>query len=176
MNSELEIKGLEIHPDLITVTEESELVANLEKEVWSREISRKTLHFGYEYVYKTKTISTAKPIPEYIRTIVEKIQPHFSEEINQVIVNAYNSGQGIAPHIDHTKYFGKEICSLSLNCATDIIFEMNGKKKSIDAKRRYLLIMKNEARYKWKHSLKMPKTESKTRYSITCRHVQKPFQ
>lgn len=176
MEYEKNIKGLEIYPELITPTEESEIVSSLEKEEWSREISRETLHFGYQYFYKTRTISPAKPVPEYLQKIVDKIQPFFSEEINQVIVNAYKAGQGIAPHTDHTVYFGKEICSLSLNCTTDIIFEKNKEVINISAKRRHLLIMKDGARYEWKHSLKMPKNEQEIRYSITCRHVKKKFQ
>jgi len=99
---------------------------------------------------------------------------------NQVIINEYLAGQGIAPHIDHPVQFGNTIATLLLGSAYVMDLQSPSQKISILLPRRSLLVLENEARYKWKHGIakrmKDPSTNSSmtrkrgTRISITYRN------
>ena len=103
----------------------------------------------------------------------------FSQLSDQVIINEYNPGQGISPHIDCIPCFGGVICSLSLLSPCIMDFKKGKDKHQILLKPRSLLIMKDEARYEWKHSIASRKSDNingtktprKRRVSMTFRTV-----
>ena len=84
-------------------------------------------------------------------------------------------GQGIAPHIDCIPCFSDTICSLSLGSSCVMELTNNEVKRSIMLKPRSLLILKNDARYKWKHGIAPRKSDNKIarnrRISLTFRKV-----
>ncbi|MBW7841616.1 MAG: alpha-ketoglutarate-dependent dioxygenase AlkB [Ignavibacterium sp.] len=100
-----------------------------------------------------------------------------SEEVpDQVIINEYQLGQGISPHIDCESCFGPRIFSLSLGSTAIMEFIREGKpKKEILLTRRSLVMMYGDARSIWKHSiparLKDKGMERETRISLTFRSV-----
>ena len=60
---------------------------------------------------------------------------------DQMIVNEYEPGQGINPHIDNTTLFRDTIVSVSLGSPTVMVFEKDKKKTEFILKRRVALIM-----------------------------------
>ena len=170
------IEGLNIREDFIDEDEENNLIQLINLNNWNNQISRQTQHYGYRYDYKTKRLYDDVPqIPEWIHSLINKIDFPLCD---QVIINKYEEGQGISPHIDHKKLFDDDIYVLSLG--EDVEYKMTGfenKKritKTIPVKRRSLIHMCGEARYLWTHSLKMKKN-SKTRYSFTLRELRYDF-
>lgn len=155
----LDVNGLSLTKEFITLEEETSLINALDKETWNTSLSRRTQHYGYEYDYKNKDAAKpAPPIPEYCTYLVDRLveQGILKERPDQMIVNEYRPGQGIAPHVDHVKAFADGIVSISLgsdvmmdfiNCATPSL-----KKEGI-LPRRSALAMHGIARYKWRHGI-----------------------
>ena len=116
------------------------------------------------------------PTPTF-DSIWEVLNPPFFPE--QVIVNEYLPGQGIAPHVDSKDCFAETILSLSLGSQTTMIFEnlQSKVKKSFILQPRSLLIMEDEAREFWAHSIPATVFDGKIkrtrRVSLTFREILK---
>lgn len=162
--------------NFVSEEEEKLLLQEIEKEKWNESLSRRTQHYGYEYDYTTKNVKPKKigDLPIWSRNLVMKLSSLFDNEPNQLIVNEYNPGQGIAPHID-SKIFGPVIASISLGSGIEIEFkEMKTKdKKKIYLERRSCIILQKDSRYKWFHEIKKRKIDNKIprkkRISLTFR-------
>ena len=91
----------------------------------------------------------------------------------QVIVNEYMPGQGISQHIDDVKQFGDWIISISLGSAVNINFTKGDIVERVYVEGGSLYEMKDDARYKWKHSIPARKSDNNidrtTRISLTFR-------
>lgn len=63
-----------------------------------------------------KVLEEYGPLPEFIEFFVKRIMDHqwMPNKPNHLLVNEYNAGQGIMPHIDAPALFGPNILSLSL--------------------------------------------------------------
>ena len=78
---------------------------------------------------------------------------------DQVIINEYEPGQGIAAHIDCVPCFGNHIASLSLGGAVDMRFDRRGEAHNLRLMPESLLGLSGEARLKWRHSIAARKTD-----------------
>ena len=104
-------------------------------------------------------------------------------EPEQLIINEYEPGQGIAPHTDRVDVFDDQIISVSLG--SDIVMDFINSKtletKSILLKRRSLLLMSEDARYEWKHTIPARKSDKigpikvdrGKRVSLTFRRIKR---
>jgi len=102
--------------------------------------------------------------------------------IDQVTVNEYTPGVGIAPHIDtHSAFGGGAILSLSLAGATVMELRRRGDHRPLLLPRRSLLVLGGEARYAWSHYIAARKTDviggvvvprPDRRVSLTLRQVR----
>src|SRR5438445_662516 len=79
----------------------------------------------------------------------------FAQVPDQVIVNEYEPGQGITPHIDCEPCFGDTVASLTLGsgCVMDFTEVKGPGKASVWLERRSLVVLRDEARYEWRHSI-----------------------
>jgi alkylated DNA repair dioxygenase AlkB len=182
------LKGLYYIPNFIT-PEESELFQAdlLSNPNWvgvsSNPTSRKVIQYGYTYPYTGGTLQPTTPIPELYQSLIPRFNAFIKENIDdqdvpfdQLIINQYLSGQGIAAHIDHTIKFGAIIACVSLGSGIEITFTRTG----YDAVKIYvepnsLYIMSDEARYLWKHAIAQRKSDNNcsrgTRISLTFREA-----
>lgn len=71
---------------------------------------------------------------------------------NQCIVNEYYIDQGISPHVD-ANMFGPTIMGLSIGDHANMIFTNGDKKFIAFLPRRSLVVLQDEARTLWKHSI-----------------------
>jgi alkylated DNA repair dioxygenase AlkB len=179
----LDVPGLSLTKEFITLDEEQELINRLDKESWNTSLSRRTQHYGYEYSYTDKDAKkTAPPIPEYCDYLIDRLleQNILKERPDQMIVNEYKPGQGIAPHVDNVKYFTDGIASVSLG--SDVMMDFinvstPSLKKEGVLNKRSVLSMHGIARYKWKHGIaqrtKDPVCGKRTRrISLTFRKMK----
>jgi len=187
IKKELSIKGLTLHKQFINQQESKELWELIQQQNWSKEISRDTIHYGMRYDYKEKILKQAPSIPEWLTTLVKRVEKEaqFKQSVDQIIINRYCEGQGIAPHVDHIQLFGDTIATLSLGRETIIFFKrLHHNTSSVLAESNSLIVLKDEARYKWTHSLKLDKNnkdkknnndkqKKKERISITFRTINK---
>lgn len=173
------MEGLLYIPNFISNDEANTILDCLNKEsnwksVGSSKHSRRVLHYGYSYSYTTTYITKTNPIPDLYQFILERIK---IKNLEQLIINEYLPGQGIAPHIDSSS-FGPEIACLTLNSGIQIDFiRPNYDKYSIYVEPNSLYIMSGESRTHWKHGIAPRKKDGNvirdTRYSLTFRSINK---
>jgi alkylated DNA repair dioxygenase AlkB len=179
------ISGLQYHPNFISVSEEGQLLASVRSEKWLDDLQRQVQHYGFKYDYKSRSIDESQrigPLPQWSQLIIDKMISLKIVETrpDQLIVNKYEPGQGIAMHVDCEPCFDDTIVSLSLG--SDIV--MNFKRAMADVakvplllERRSLTVLRGEARYQYQHGIDPRKKdkfhghqwERETRISLTFR-------
>lgn len=171
------IPGLTYIKNFITVEKEQELLAIIQASEFENTLSRRTQQYGYTYSYgaNAKVIKAEKEVPREFSEIISEIG-----NFNQVIVNEYTPGQGIGAHTDHIYLFGDTIVSVSLLSPIVMTFTNGSDTVNIFLEARSAVILKGDARYKWKHSIASRKSDTidgvsfqrSTRISITFRNVK----
>ena len=162
--------GLTYHPNLITENEEQELLENIYKQQWDTTLNRRTIHLGYRYEYsKNATLAEADPIPDWLKPLLERIEKLTNYHYDQIIINEYLPKQKISQHIDHTKYFGNTIVSVSLGVDCPMQFSTLTDDYEQMLERRSAVVLRGDARYRYKHALTNSTTS--TRVSLTFRKV-----
>jgi alkylated DNA repair dioxygenase AlkB len=154
------IKGLTYIPDFIDEEHAHDLLYIIDLKEWSNDLKRRTQHYGYKYDYTKKTVDTSMylgKLPWWTEPITTQLVESgiISSKPDQLIVNEYNPGQGIARHTDCVPCFGPVIVSLSLNSTCMMEFEQfsSTKKGTMMLAPRSLLVLTDEARYDWMHSI-----------------------
>tara|TARA_B100000925_G_C22007636_1_gene474440 strand:+ start:2110 stop:2673 length:564 start_codon:yes stop_codon:yes gene_type:complete len=183
-NVSTNIKGLKIIRNFITRNEEIELLNIMKNIEWNGTLLRKSRHFGYNYNYKTKTITK----DDYIGNLPEWSEKYISRMLkndlinkypNQITVNRYLPGEGIAAHIDVPDIFDNDLYSISLGSGCNIILESEYKKEEYYIEPRTFMLFRDQARYEYTHCIKRLKydiigdreVQRNTRYSVTFRNV-----
>jgi alkylated DNA repair dioxygenase AlkB len=161
--------GLIIMPDFISLADEHALLAEIDGPAgpaWSDELLRRVKHFGFRYNYKSRAISMSDKvddIPRWAREYADRLveNGHFESAPDQLIINEYEPGQGISPHIDRASCFGPVVASLSL--LSDVVMDFEspvGAQVSALLPSRSMLVLSGPARYAWKHGIAARKRDS----------------
>ena len=113
--------------------------------------------------------------------MVEFLENHqdFAIRADQMIINEYKPGQGIAHHIDCEPCFGDVIASFSLNstCVMSFIHVDNHQTIDLLLEPNSLLIMRDEARYDWKHGILARKSDTyKDKTYLRNRRISMTFR
>jgi len=154
------IIGLRYIPNFITDLQHDFIVKEIDEQPWSNELKRRVQHYGYKYDYTRKMINESMKVESlrnwmklYGRSFVNK--EIFQSAPDQVIVNEYQPGQGIAKHIDCQPCFGETIASLSLLSSCVIEFMSRDKKSKLELvlEPKSLLILEKQARHNWFHGI-----------------------
>jgi alkylated DNA repair dioxygenase AlkB len=179
--------GLAYSPNVVSPEEEEKLMKWLSGQPWETAVvgnasgtdstDRKVIHYGRKYNYVSKTLEDAPAIPKILADLASKLEI----STDQIIVNRYEPGQGIAEHIDSPVLFGETITGLSLGSATQMDFRKGTESFSLRLEPRSLLVITGEARYKWSHSIPRRlfdyvndlKVDRSLRMSITFRKIAK---
>jgi len=104
------------------------------------------------------------PIPAVFASMQDRLvsQAGFPRRPDQLIINEYSAGQGIAPHIDHTRYFDEPIASISMLSEYPMVLDpprgSDATPITLRLRRNSCLVLAGEARWQWKHSI--PKRKS----------------
>jgi alkylated DNA repair dioxygenase AlkB len=180
--------GLSYLPGYITSKLETRLLTLLDEATWLDDLKRRVQHYGYRYDYKSRRIDYSMylgPLPHWCEYYAQQLAAEgiFSSPPDQVIVNEYMPGQGIAPHIDCTPCFEDTIVSLSLGSACVMNFT-----QLADPTQRYdqllergsAVVLQNAARFEWQHGIKPLKSDTvngqrllrQRRVSLTFRKVK----
>lgn len=178
------IPGLTYLPDYLDPTDHDDLIRCIDASAWLNLLKRRVQHYGYLYNYKAKSVSAADylgALPTWAQTLADRlyIDGYMTQPADQMVVNEYLPGQGIAPHVDCVPCFGGDIISISLGSACVMDFTRGTEKHALLLEPRSLLVMRGEARYQWRHGIAPRKTdrigdmeiERGRRISITLRTV-----
>lgn len=161
-----DINGLTYVRNFISESEQNSLLKKIDSELWLTELKRRVQHYGYKYDYAKHQINNAMyiaPLPDWSLAVAKRLQQSYSPTLpDQVIVNEYEPGQGIANHIDCKTCFKDTIISLSLGspCVMEFINPKKDLKKSLLLEPRSLIILKGEARYEWAHGIAKRKSDN----------------
>ncbi|MES2788539.1 MAG: alpha-ketoglutarate-dependent dioxygenase AlkB [Planctomycetota bacterium] len=173
---ESEIVGLRYIPDFINREQHDELVRQIDSEPWLTDLKRRVQHYGYKYNYKSRSVDQSMrigPLPIWAANLGEmlRIQGHTSESPDQVIVNEYQPGQGIANHIDCVPCFADTIISLSLGsaCVMELTNKKTGKMVPLLLEPRSLVVLKEDARFIWTHGIPARKNDKLGERTISRR-------
>ena len=155
-----QISGLLLYADFVSPEVEAKILAALELRPWITDIERRVQHFGYRYNYKARRIDETMRVgdlPKWLTNLAARLVKlgYFEDAPDQVIVNEYYPGQGITAHVDCEPCFGDTVASLSLGSACFMGFSRRdrGDRASIWLEPRSLVVLKNDARYAWRHAI-----------------------
>jgi alkylated DNA repair dioxygenase AlkB len=159
MTFPLSVPGLEICADYVTRDEEARLLAAIDRLPWSAALRRRVQHYGRAYEYRRRSVSNApvEPLPPWAAELGERLlrEGRFSRLPEQVIVNEYVPGQGIAAHVDRVDAFGPVVASLSLGSAVtmDFVERPAGRRLAVRVAERSLMVLSGSARSEWAHGI-----------------------
>jgi alkylated DNA repair dioxygenase AlkB len=182
-----QINGLRYIPSYVTREEHDQLVATIQSMPWLTDIKRRVQHYGWKYDYKVRSIDYSMymgELPYWVAPLALRIfnDGYISTMPDQMIVNEYLPGQGIAPHIDCEPCFEDTVISISLLSPVVMDFAKikSTKRTSVLLEPRSLVVISGEARYSWTHGIAARKTDvfwnerfqRKLRISLTFRKVK----
>ncbi|MDX2050518.1 MAG: alpha-ketoglutarate-dependent dioxygenase AlkB [Rickettsiaceae bacterium] len=179
-NTEINIQGLSYIPSYISSAYEEKLLKEIDDNDWNLDLKRRTQHYGYKYDYAARSVDASYYLGEMPYWAYELCSKLYSDSIfidkpDQLIINEYMPGQGIASHIDCVPCFGDTICSLSLSSSCIMDLTHDKIKKFIILEPRSLLVLQGDARYSWKHGIAARKSDKglkrQRRVSLTFRKV-----
>ncbi|OAJ43836.1 hypothetical protein BDEG_27152 [Batrachochytrium dendrobatidis JEL423] len=204
----LAIPGLYLVPDFISVCNSLDLVCHLKSHWTSCPIStdpawkslqrRRVLHFGYSFDYSRNEIDRTvvgsdhaqlPHMPEWSVSILDQYTKLFPQYPfpNQLTINHYFPGGGIAPHSDRHSSFISPIVIISLG--SGLVMEFRRKSSLSDPTYTTvhvylppcsLMVLDGDARFAWEHAIR-PRTmdlidgnvvERSERWSLTFRNLR----
>ncbi|KAK1435960.1 hypothetical protein QVD17_01733 [Tagetes erecta] len=172
--SELNIPGIYLIHDFVSVQEEEQLLAAVDARPWHNLAKRRVQHYGYEFCYDIRNVNTQQQLgelPSFVACILDKIplfrKLHEAADVllDQLTVNEYPRGVGLSPHIDTHSAFEDSIYSLSLSgpCIMEFrasvddrdtnnsSYSSNFVRKAIYLPPRSMILLSGEGRYAWQH-------------------------
>ena len=180
------VPGLQFIEDFLTPEEQAHCVNRVDAAVaeWRSDLSRRVQHYGWRYDYKARAITPDMRIgalPDWLSQLAQKLYDEtglFDQVPEQVIVNEYEPGQGIAMHIDH-RGFGPTVCTISLLDDWEMDFSERRDKTHALLKRGSCVLLTGQSRSDWQHGIAPRKSEvldsgrrqRKRRLSLTFRTV-----
>ncbi|MCY4517039.1 MAG: alpha-ketoglutarate-dependent dioxygenase AlkB [Acidimicrobiaceae bacterium] len=188
--------GLEYLTEFLTAHEEAALLGWIDGSEWLSDLSRRVQHYGYKYDYSTRRLDESArigPLPPWLAELTHKIHAAAADQtvrlidaqrpFEQAIINEYEPGQGIAPHIDRD-CFGSVAATVSLGSAVDMDFSCGstGEEYVLRLEPRSLVLLHGDARWRWRHGIAKRRTDTcnghkvarQRRVSITFRTIAGP--
>ena len=161
------VPGLTYAEGFLTPAQQADCVQRIDaaEGEWRNDLSRRVQHYGWRYDYKARAITPDMhlgALPDWLSVLAQRLYAEtgiFEKPPEQVIVNEYLPGQGIATHIDHPG-FGPTVCMVSLLDDWEMDFSENWKDKSAALLPRGSCVLLNgPARSKWQHGIAPRKSE-----------------
>ena len=153
------IPGLAYVKDFLTRESEAELTKAIDAAEWDTTWERRRQLYGRSYGRKA---THAAPLPPWGRLLANRIvaEGHSGHEFDQMLVNEYLPGQGIALHCDYEP-FDRTVASISLlaRCVMDFRKVADGRHEHLLLEPRSLLLLSDDARYHWEHGIARRKND-----------------
>lgn len=189
------VQGLYLFPEFLDENQHEKLLGMLSE--WEKPDhriqpeKRRVKHYGYRFNYNTRRCDSeeCESLPLWLADTLTRINPIMQScclnkdwVANQVTVNEYTPGQGIAPHVDTHSAFFDGIASLSLGASVTMRFQSHlGKQHHVLVPAKSLLVMSGPARFAFTHGIPQRKNDliddevvarKGTRVSLTLRLIK----
>lgn len=168
-NTALEVSGLTYKPGYLSDAEQREMLQCVDGESWMTDLSRRVQHYGWRYDYREKTVSREMKLgalPVWLQGTAKRLHDEeiFDRTPDQVIVNEYEPGQGIALHADRN-CFGPVVVTISLGDDWEMRFrpvstKSNAADKTLMLECGSVVVLAGDARHKWMHGIDRRKVET----------------
>jgi alkylated DNA repair dioxygenase AlkB len=153
--------GLSLILDFVTPAEEAALLALVDARPWAAAARRRVQQYGAVWCYATRSLENgagrAPPpaLPDELRWQRGRFgaAAHTLAAADQLTVNEYGPGAGIAAHVKAHGAFGDALAGLSLGEPAAMAFRRGGRAAALLLPPRSLLILEGEARLCWEHSI-----------------------
>jgi Alkylated DNA repair protein len=171
---------------------QTELTTWLDTRPWDASMKRRIQQYGWKYNFKEKQAKGQDylgELPPQLLLLAQRIhaQGHCPQVPNQVLVNDYAPGVGIAAHTDRDPEHTHTVLSLSLISAYPLELrpvEDPKTKQEIWLPPGSLLVLEGEARHRWTHGIAARKSDELhgqriprgRRLSVTFRAMRLPPQ
>jgi alkylated DNA repair dioxygenase AlkB len=147
------IPGFSYIPDYIKTSEESQLTSAIDAEPWDTTWKRRRQLYGAAY---GDTDGARREIPVWAHGLIQRLHAEGISDwpFDQMLINEYFPGQGISLHRDYEP-FDRTVVSLSLlsPCVMDFCSLEGEHRDSMLLEPRSLLVLSDDARYKWQHGI-----------------------
>ncbi|BAN00532.1 alpha-ketoglutarate-dependent dioxygenase AlkB [Ilumatobacter coccineus] len=172
--------GMTFTPGYVSPDEERDLLNSIDNASWDESMARRVQHYGWRYDYKQRKVEPSSylgPLPAFLGPLVDRINQQFGLRADQAIINEYEPGQGIAPHVDCEPCFGPVIAMLGLGSDAQMDFGRHGETLPLLFQRRGLLVVEGDARHHWTHGIARRRTDKlfgtrrARRVSVTLRQI-----
>ncbi len=159
-------QGLILIPDFISLELEKDLLAEIDSQPWDTRIKRRVQHYGFAFQYSKLKVDesiAASPFPELCASLLKR--DHLKDcDFNQLTINEYVPGTGIASHCDTHSAFSDTIGVVSICGSTvvDYVSDDDTRRVSVVIPARSLYLMTEDSRYGWRHAIAARKTDRDT--------------
>jgi alkylated DNA repair dioxygenase AlkB len=160
------VPGLTYLAGYILQSDETALLAAVNAEPWLSDLRRRVQHHGYRYDYKARKVDPSMylgPLPEWAHALAARLvsDKHMPIAPDQLIVNEYEPGQGITPHVDCLPCFGPVVCSITLGsqCVMELSSVRKDRAETLLLERRSLVVLAGDSRHTWRHAIPGRKTD-----------------
>jgi alkylated DNA repair dioxygenase AlkB len=153
------VPGLSYLPSYINQQQEAALAAAIDNQPWDTTWKRRRQLYGKAYGYAHKAISA---FPDWGTSLANRMHADgiCQRPFDQMLVNEYFPGQGIALHRDYAPY-DRTVVSLSL--LAPVVMEFRETTTNLRAalllESRSLLVLSDDARYRWQHGIAARKSD-----------------
>lgn len=171
------INGFTYYPNFLTATEADHLQHTIAALSFRTEtfrgmtLKRTMVCYGSDYITaKRSARNPAPPIPDFLISVRDRaagIAGVDATRMMQAIIWRFPPKAGIDWHVDN-RAFGPVVCGVSLGSPAVMHMEKSGTKVQQYLEVGSLYILRDEARYEWKHKVDGIKGE---RFSITFRSM-----
>lgn len=156
--------GLSYQDEYVTTDEQERLLGIVDDQPWRTDLQRRVQHYGYRYDYRARSVDLGMylgPIPPWASALADRLHSSgiFATRPDQVIVNEYQPGHGIAPHIDLASAFGPVVASISLGSACVMEFSREKVALELALHPGSLLVLTGEARFEWRHGIRARRSD-----------------
>ncbi len=155
-----EVPDLNYAGDFLSTEEAARIVGHIDTATWNTDLRRRVQHYGFKYDYKNRSVNEsmrAAPLPPWAVSIGNRLVKRglFRAIPDQVIINEYLPGQGIAAHVDCVPCFGEAVASVSLLSPCLMTFTSPDGKKVVDVDLipSSVVLLSGRSRYDWKHAI-----------------------
>ena len=169
-------------PNYLSQQESDELYRHIDRAAWTNDLKRRVQQYGYRYDYRARKIDDSMKLgklPAWSQPLAARLKKDFFNKLpQQLIVNEYTAGQGIAAHTD-AECFGPIIVSVSL--CSPAIMEFAARNPAAPTRFKILLeprsaiVLDGDLRARWTHGLWLRKkdvaNEYNRRVSLTFRTI-----
>ena len=187
LSQERAVPGMRYLRSFLSPDEQDDFIRRIDENegAWLTDLSRRVQHYGWRYDYQARAITSDMrigPLPDWLQALAQRLYEEtdlFERPPEQVIVNEYEPGQGIAMHTDHPG-FGSAVAMVSLGDDWEMDFSRTGDRPPATSRvmleRGSALILTEDARKKWRHGIAKRRKERsgrqrKRRLSLTFRTV-----